>query len=155
LKAAEKLIRVSVEKGLKIAVAESCTGGMVSAAITAIPGSSKVFDCGFITYSPESKIEILNVLASVIKENGTVSEEVAAAMVMGAIKNSHADIAISITGIAGPGSEADKPVGLVYFGVYCDEKVKIFERIFPGDRAGVRTLATEFALELLLEVVGA
>ncbi len=155
MKAAEKLIRVSVEKGLKIAVAESCTGGMVSAAITAIPGSSKVFDCGFITYSPESKIEILNVLASVIKENGTVSEEVAAAMVMGAIKNSHADIAISITGIAGPGSEADKPVGLVYFGVYCDEKVKIFERIFPGDRAGVRTLATEFALELLLEVVGA
>jgi len=154
LKTVDKLVKICSEKGLRISVAESCTGGLVCSAITSVPGSSLVFDRGFITYSPESKTELLNVPESLIKDKGTVSKEVVTEMAIGAIKNSNADIAISITGIAGPGGEADKPVGLVYFGLFHDGKVKNFKKIFPGDRAGVRSLATDFALELLLEVAG-
>jgi PncC family amidohydrolase len=151
LKAADKLVKICREKGIRIAVAESCTGGLVCSAITSVPGSSSVFDRGFITYSSESKIELLSVSESFIRDKDTVSVEVATEMAVGAIKNSNADIAISITGIAGPGSEANKPVGLVYFGLYHGGEVKSFKKVFSGDRTQIRALATDFALELLLE----
>jgi len=96
LKTVDKLVKICSEKGLRISVAESCTGGLVCSAITSVPGSSLVFDRGFITYSPESKTELLNVPESLIKDKGTVSKEVVTEMAIGAIKNSNADIAISM-----------------------------------------------------------
>ncbi len=103
-------------RGLKAATAESCTGGLVAAALTEIAGSSDVFDCGFVTYSNEAKTAMLAVPAPTLKRYGAVSSETAAAMAEGALKNSQADVAVAITGIAGPGGGSkDKPVGLVYF----------------------------------------
>jgi len=102
-------------KGLKLASAESCTGGLVSAALTAIAGSSDVFDRGFVTYSNEAKRDMLGVSADILRQNGAVSQECAIAMAEGALSRSLASIACSITGIAGPGGgTAEKPVGLVY-----------------------------------------
>jgi nicotinamide-nucleotide amidase len=104
--------------GLKIATAESCTGGLVAAALTAIAGSSEVFERGFVTYSNEAKSDLLGVDPDLIAEHGAVSAPVALAMALGALDNSRADIAVSITGIAGPGGgSAEKPVGLVIFGI--------------------------------------
>ena len=145
------LIRDYQERGLKIATAESCTGGMVGAALTDISGSAAVFERGFIVYSNEAKIEMLGVARALIEAHGAVSQQVACAMAEGAIAHSAADVAVSITGIAGPtgGSEA-KPVGLVYFGVqrrnggsHCEEWR------FQGDRAAIRLAAKERALTLL------
>jgi nicotinamide-nucleotide amidase len=102
-------------KALKIATAESCTGGLVAAAITAIPGASAVLERGFVTYSNEAKTEMLGVPAELIERRGAVSQEVALAMVEGALKNSRADIAVAVTGVAGPdGGSEQKPVGLVH-----------------------------------------
>jgi len=102
--------------GLRVATAESCTGGLVAAALTEIAGSSDVVDCGFVTYSNEAKHEMLGVPAAILKRHGAVSAETAAAMADGALKNSQADLAVAITGIAGPGGGSkQKPVGLVYF----------------------------------------
>jgi nicotinamide-nucleotide amidase len=102
--------------GLKAATAESCTGGLVAAALTEIAGSSDVVDCGFVTYSNAAKQAMLGVTAATLKRYGAVSSETAAAMAAGALKNCPADIAVAITGIAGPsGGSAEKPVGLVYF----------------------------------------
>ena len=105
-----------VAKGLMIATAESCTGGLVAAALTAVPGSSAIVERGFVTYSNAAKAEMLGVSAALIETHGAVSEPVARAMAQGALARSHADIAVSITGIAGPGGgSSEKPVGLVHF----------------------------------------
>ena len=107
---------MSRARGLKIATAESCTGGLVAAALTDIAGSSDVVDRGFVTYSNEAKQAMLGVPAATLKRHGAVSAETAAAMAAGALKNSQADLAVAITGIAGPGGGSkEKPVGLVYF----------------------------------------
>ena len=104
--------------GYKLATAESCTGGLIAGALTEIPGSSSVVERGFVTYSNEAKTELLSVPAELIARVGAVSAEVAEAMAAGAIAHSRADVAISVTGIAGPGGETPgKPVGLVYFGI--------------------------------------
>lgn len=103
-------------KGVKIAAAESCTGGLVAAALTEIPGSSDVFDRGFVTYSNEAKMESLGVIVDTLDKFGAVSASAATAMAEGAIANSNADIAVAITGVAGPtGETSEKPVGLVHF----------------------------------------
>ena len=102
-------------RGLKLATAESCTGGLIAAILTEVPGASDVFERGFVTYSNEAKIEQLGVSAELIARPGAVSEEVARAMASGALKNSRVDIAVAVTGVAGPGGGTDaKPIGLVH-----------------------------------------
>jgi nicotinamide-nucleotide amidase len=114
---AATLLDVCRAKGLKLATAESCTGGLIAATLTEVPGSSDVFERGFVTYSNEAKTEMLGVPAALIAEHGAVSEAVARAMAEGALAHSRADIAVSVTGVAGPGGGTEaKPVGLVHFG---------------------------------------
>ena len=139
--------------GLKLATAESCTGGMVAAALTDIAGSSDVVERGFVTYSNEAKTELLGVPASMIAAHGAVSAQVATAMVQGALAHAPVDIAVSVTGIAGPGGATKgKPVGLVYFAVARKGGDSRVERHnYQGERASIRAAATERALELLLE----
>lgn len=148
-----KVFDVLKEKGMKLATAESCTGGMLSASITALPGASDVFERGFITYSNESKTELLQVPAKLIAAHGAVSAEVAEAMAEGARKNSRADIAVSITGIAGPdGGSAEKPVGTVYIGfAEKDGKTENLHNTFKGTREEIRTQSVSAALEMLLK----
>lgn len=140
---------------LKIATAESCTGGLIAASLTEIPGSSDVFERGFVTYSNEAKTEMLGVPAGLIAEHGAVSEPVARAMAEGALAHSSADIAVAVTGIAGPGGgSAEKPVGLVFIGAARMGVSAIAERhVFPGDRAEVRRATVMRALAVLLSLV--
>jgi nicotinamide-nucleotide amidase len=137
--------------GRRLATAESCTGGMVAARLTDIAGSSDVVERGFVTYSNEAKIELLGVSAELIQHYGAVSAQVARAMAEGALTHSRADIAISITGIAGPGGAVPgKPVGLVYLAVASKGRdTKVERQHFDGDRSAVRGAALERALELL------
>jgi nicotinamide-nucleotide amidase len=143
-------------EGLRIATAESCTGGLIAANLTDIPGSSDVFERGFVTYSNDSKTELLGVPADLIDENGAVSEPVAHAMAEGALARSRADIAVAVTGIAGPGGgSAEKPVGLVFIGTAKKGDRTIVQRhVFPGDRADIRQATVLRALELLLNLAG-
>lgn len=138
--------------GVKIATAESCTGGMVAALLTTIAGSSDVFDCGFVTYSNEAKIRMLGVSPEVIAEFGAVSRECALAMAHGAFLKSAATLAVSITGIAGPGGgSATKPVGLVHFACARRNGATLHREERFGDigRDGVRKASVEAALDLL------
>jgi nicotinamide-nucleotide amidase len=141
--------------GIKIAVAESCTGGLVAAVLTEIPGSSAVVDRGFVTYSDAAKAEMLGVPAELIRRFGAVSRECALAMVAGALARSGADIAISITGIAGPaGGTAEKPVGLVHFGAMRKGSPAYHVvRNFPDEgRDSIRAAAVREALGLLAQL---
>lgn len=114
--AAARVLDLCRARGLKVATAESCTGGLVAGALTDIAGSSDVFDRGFVTYSNEAKQEILGVPPATLTKHGAVSAETAAAMAQGTLARSRADVAVAVTGIAGPGGgSADKPVGLVHF----------------------------------------
>lgn len=140
-----------------LATAESCTGGMIAAALTDVPGSSAVVDRGFVTYTNEAKNEMLGVPMKLIEVHGAVSAEVADAMARGAIRNSRADLAVSVTGIAGPtGGSAEKPVGLVWFGLAnANGVIRVEGRVFPkGSRDFVRTKATETALHMLQSALG-
>ncbi len=138
-------------RGMRVATAESCTGGLIAAALTHIPGSSDVVDRGFVTYTNEAKTAMLGVPAALIAANGAVSEPVAAAMAEGAVARSLADVAVAVTGVAGPGGgSAEKPVGLVWFGfAQAGHKVLTEHHIFPGDRAAVREATVAMALSLL------
>ncbi len=146
------------ERGLMLATAESCTGGLVAGTLTDIAGSSDVVERGFVTYSNRAKSEMLGVPASMIERHGAVSEAVARAMATGAQTQAGVDLAIAITGVAGPGGgTAEKPVGLVHFA--CADlsgQVTHAERRF-GDisRADIRSLSVRVALKLLLEAAGA
>ncbi len=151
---AEEALTHAQRRGWTIATAESCTGGMVSSALTGIPGASEMFERGFVTYSNESKQEMLGVAKETIESHGAVSGETAAEMAKGALAHSRADIAISVTGIAGPdGGTPEKPVGLVWFGVAArGGAASTHRRLFPGtERARIRDAAVETALELLLQ----
>jgi nicotinamide-nucleotide amidase len=135
-----------------MATAESCTGGGVAQAITDIPGSSEWFDCGFVTYSNASKTELLDISPALIAQHGSVSEEIAAAMAEAAVANSSADIALSTTGIAGPGGAVPgKPVGTVCFGWRIGHHTRTERRVFQGDRQAVREQAVVHALACLLK----
>ncbi|MEQ1929557.1 MAG: nicotinamide-nucleotide amidohydrolase family protein [Parvularculaceae bacterium] len=149
---AESIVALGTARGLKVATAESCTGGMIAAALTDIAGSSAVFDRGFVTYSNEAKTELLGVPAALVERHGAVSQEVAGAMAEGALGLSRADVAVSVTGIAGPsGGSAEKPVGLVWFGLAARGMATRTERReFSGrSRALVRTRSVETALMLI------
>ncbi len=142
-------------QGLCLAFAESCTGGGLAQAITAIPGASAWFERGFVTYSNDSKMELLGVQAETLEKYGAVSEETAREMALGALKNSHANISMSITGIAGPGGGTDeKPVGTVWFGLARKNGAVSAEvKHFPGDRHQVQKSSVTFALNWLLKEV--
>ena len=138
--------------GKTLAVAESCTGGSIGAAITSVPGSSNVFLGGIISYTNTVKSELLNVSADLLSTMGAVSSPVAEAMARGAKSALSSDIAVSVTGLAGPGGDQfGNPVGTVYIG-YCDQNICISRKyIFDGDRNQVRTQATQNALQLILD----
>lgn len=143
--------------GLTVATAESCTGGLIAAALTDIAGSSDVFERGFVTYSNEAKSELLGVPAGLIDVQGAVSAEVARAMAEGALIHSRADIAISVTGVAGPGGGSpEKPVGLVFVGGARREQAAVAERHrFTGDRGAIRGQSVVAALTLALSLAAA
>jgi nicotinamide-nucleotide amidase len=150
---AEQVLALCRERGWHLATAESCTGGLVAAALTAIAGSSDVVDRGFVTYSNEAKTALLGVPAETIATHGAVSAQTCAAMAKGAVGRAPVDLAVSITGVAGPGGGTpQKPVGLVYLGVARQGgAARVERRIFPGDRAEIRRTAVVLALELLRE----
>ena len=151
MKTAEKLVKILTEKNLTCATAESCTGGGVGYAITSVSGASAVFWGGIISYDNSVKCGSLGVSAEILKTTGAVSQECAAAMADGVRQRMGTDLAVSITGIAGPGGgSAEKPVGLVWFGVASKFGSRTEKMIFPGDRDSVRGSAIEHALCLLL-----
>ena len=159
--AAQRVIEANRAAGLRISVAESCTGGLVSAALTEIPGSSDVFESGFITYSNDAKIGCLKVSTDVLETFGSVSVAVAWSMAQGALEASGADVAVAITGIAGPGGGSEKkPVGTVVFARAqkgADPSHVVADRQEFGDlgRGGVRLQAALCALDLLMPSAGA
>ena len=154
---ARQVIETAVARGLTIATAESCTGGLVAGALTAIAGSSAVVERGFVTYSNAAKTELLGVPAELIETRGAVSEPVARAMAEGAVSRSHARVSVSVTGIAGPGGgTTGKPVGLVHFGaVGPSGAVHAQHRFGDLGREGIRLASVRVALGLLLERIGA
>lgn len=145
------LLAACKDQGLKLATAESCTGGLIAGCLTEIAGSSAVFDRGFVTYSNGAKAEVLGVPAQIIETEGAVSEPVARAMAEGALARSDADLTVAVTGVAGPGGgSADKPVGLVHFATARrDGSTEAFHTIFEGDRSAVRAATVARALSLL------
>ena len=147
---AQVLSELLIANGLTISVAESCTGGSLSHALTSIPGASSYFDCGYITYSNQSKTEMLGVDVQTIKTFGAVSEEVALEMVIGLATRSHSDIAVSVTGVAGPtGGTSEKPVGIVCFGFSCGGKKSTSTQLFSGDRANIVSQSVSYAMRQL------
>lgn len=151
---AETLLQAARNAGAIIATAESCTGGMVAAAITDIAGSSAIFDRGFVTYTNAAKIDMLGVKQATLDAFGAVSEQVAQEMAAGAAQNSNATIAVSITGIAGPGGSDHKPEGRVCFGLCYQEKTTSLTVEFGAlGRAQVRHSARDHAITLLLNEI--
>lgn len=147
---AERLVELLRARGLTCATAESCTGGGVGAALTAVPGSSAVFLGGVVSYANAVKRDVLGVSAATLDTVGAVSPETAAQMADGARRLTKADLAVSVTGIAGPGGgSAEKPVGLVWFGLATPDGTRTERAIFAGDRAAVRANAVTHALGML------
>lgn len=151
IRQATTLVALLGERGLKLATAESCTGGLIAGCLTELPGVSAVFERGFVTYSNEAKNQSIGVDASLIAAHGAVSAEVAEAMAEGALSHSLADVALSVTGIAGPdGGSAEKPVGLVYIGFAGKgRRTRSFRFVFDGDRTTIRLATAKTALGLL------
>ena len=151
---AKKLSELLISKNMSIAIAESCTGGSLSSSLTSIPGASTYFNCGFVTYSNQSKVNMLGVDPKTIELFGAVSEKVANEMAMGAGQNSQSDLAVSVTGIAGPsGGTPEKPVGMVCFGFFVDGNVETTTQFFSGVRSEIVSESIAFALtELTLKI---
>lgn len=156
---AADLLATFEEKGLTLVTAESCTGGLIAGCLTEVAGSSAVVERGFVTYSDNAKIELLGVPPALLQRHGAVSPEAAVAMAAGALTRSPADIAVSTTGIAGPGGgSAEKPVGLVFLGgarrnSTVGQKAPLARRfVFSGDRDAIRLASVAAALELLAEL---
>jgi nicotinamide-nucleotide amidase len=152
LATAATLLDACRKGGLKLATAESCTGGLVAGCLTSIPGSSDVLERGFIVYSNQAKQDLLGVPAALIGSKGAVSEQVARALAEGALARTPADLAVAATGFAGPGGgSASKPVGLVYIAAARKGHKTIHGRhVFKGDRDAVRSQSVDAALDLLL-----
>ena len=148
----KNIVKKLIKNKLKISIAESCTGGLLSSAITSVSGSSKVFNLGLVTYSNQSKINLLKVPKNIIKKYGTVSEQVCLAMVKNISKIDKTDMSVSITGIAGPnGGTKKKPVGLVYIGVMKTNKIKINKYLFKNrGRAFIQRSAVSKCIGLIL-----
>jgi nicotinamide-nucleotide amidase len=152
----ERLAQALMARQWMMATAESCTGGLIAAACTDLAGSSQWFERGFVTYSNEAKTELLSVDAAQIAAHGAVSEVVARAMAHGAVRHSPAQVAVAVTGVAGPtGGSAAKPVGTVWFGFMVDGRLSSETRRFDGDRAQVRAQTVAHALQRLIDLVDA
>ncbi|CAH9053263.1 Nicotinamide-nucleotide amidohydrolase PncC [Pseudoalteromonas holothuriae] len=151
---AAQLGAILTDKRFTITTAESCTGGGISYALTDTPGSSAYVDRCFVTYSNDAKQGLLGVSADTLCSHGAVSEQTVLAMALGAAKAAKADIAVAVSGIAGPsGGSKDKPVGLVWFAVNVQGNVTCYEHIFTGDRAYVRAQAIAFALKNIVSLL--
>jgi nicotinamide-nucleotide amidase len=149
---AAEIVAACTKRGLMIATAESCTGGLIAGVLTEIAGSSAVVDRGFVTYSNDAKTAMLGVAPALIDAHGAVSQEVALAMAGGAIRASRADLAVAVTGIAGPGGgSADKPVGLVHFAlaVRGEDTAHVEKRFGDIGRSAVRVATVRLALEMI------
>ena len=152
----QRLAQALRQRGALLATAESCTGGLIAAACTDLSGSSDWFERGFVTYSNEAKAESLGVSPALIEQHGAVSEFVARAMAFGAVRHSRAQVAVAVTGVAGPtGGSPGKPVGTVWFGFHVDGQLTSETRCFPGDRSQVRMATVRHALERLLALLAA
>ena len=151
----EEVAATLLSRRLRLATAESCTGGMLAQECTALAGSSDWFECGWVTYSNTSKTELINVDAQIIEMHGAVSAETVSAMTAGVLANSCADIAVAISGVAGPGGGSeDKPVGTVYIAWRSKQGEEFHDRYyFSGDRHQVRTSSVETALTGVLEIL--
>ncbi len=152
---AKALLTLCEKKEFMLATAESCTGGLIAALLTEIPGSSSVVERGFVTYSNEAKETALGVSVALLDSYGAVSQEVAKAMATGTLEKSNADVSIAVTGIAGPsGGSIEKPVGLVYIAVaLINQKAIIHEHHFKGSRNAIRLAAVEKALDMVMQVI--
>jgi nicotinamide-nucleotide amidase len=144
-----------LERGWRMATAESCTGGWIAQAMTATAGSSDWFECGLVTYSNTAKLSLLGVEAMTIERHGAVSVETARQMAVGALQVGGVDVAVAVTGVAGPsGGSPDKPVGTVCFGFAIRGRAPVVERlVLPGDRREVRARTVAHALQRLLELI--
>ena len=152
---AARLAQRLIEKKLALVTAESCTGGLIAAACTDLAGSSAWFERGFVTYSNDAKMELLGVEERLLRRAGAVCEGVARAMVTGALAHSKAQVAVAVTGVAGPtGGSASKPVGTVWFGFAVPGQVVTEKCRFDGDRAAVREATVRHAFTRLLELLG-
>lgn len=150
-----KLVNKLKKLGYHVSAAESCTGGLVSKLLTDAPGASEVFDCSVTTYSNEAKINLLGVKPETLKEHGAVSEQTAREMASGVLALSGADIAVSVTGLAGPGGDGgEKPVGTVCIGIATSEKCYAAEFLFAGSRAQIRRLSAKMACKMVLDELG-
>jgi nicotinamide-nucleotide amidase len=151
---AEKVFKYCIKKKIKISFAESCTGGLLSSLITSFPNSSKIFISGFITYSDLSKQKMLGVKSKTLKKYGAVSYEVAQEMVNGIWKKDKINIALSITGIAGPtGQTKNKKIGLVYIGIKTKKGIVVNEFNFKGNRKKIRLASVEKAIDLIISII--
>ena len=148
----KKLVKKLIKKKIKISIAESCTGGMLSSAITSISGSSKIFNLGLVTYSNQSKIKVLKISKKIIRKYGTVSKQVCRAMVKNLSKISKTNLALSVTGIAGPsGATRKKPIGLVYVGIKKGNKISIQKYLFKNKgRSYIQKATVNKCLGLIL-----
>ncbi|MFL6694329.1 MAG: CinA family protein [Ramlibacter sp.] len=151
-----ELATVLLEREWKMATAESCTGGLIAASCTDLAGSSAWFERGFVTYSNDAKSELLHVDPAAIASHGAVSEVVARAMAFGALRHSHAQVGVAVTGVAGPsGGSAEKPVGTVWFGFSVAGRLSSELMRFDGDRSAVREAAVRHGLKRLLALLRA
>lgn len=150
---ANRILAACRQHGTKLATVESCTGGLLSAILTELPGSSAMFTHGFVTYANDAKCEMVGVDLALIAQHGAVSEQVARAMAEGALHCSSTDLAVAITGIAGPtGGTVDKPVGTVHLACAMHGKVTLHQhKVFAGDRSDIRRAAVDSALDLILQ----
>lgn len=147
MKKLESLVKLLIENNTKVAVVESCTGGLLAAALTSISGSSSFFELGLITYSNEAKINFLGVKKSTIEQYGAVSENTAKEMAIRIKKITNAHVGVAITGIAGPGGGSDnKPVGLVYIAIAVDNNISVYKNQFIGNRKDVRKQSVDSAI---------
>lgn len=152
--AAEETVRLLRAKGMKLATAESCTGGLIAKKITSVAGASECFDCGVVTYSNEMKSKLIGVSEETIRKFGAVSDETALEMCKGVCMLAKSDLGIGVTGIAGPGGgTAEKPVGLVHIGIYAFGKHSSRGYHFEGNREEVRERAAETALKLVIRAL--
>ena len=151
----DELTELLGEKNMTLVTAESCTGGLLAATITHKPGVTRIYECGFVTYSNESKTDLLGVPAAILEEHGAVSSQTAEAMARGALERTKAHLSVSITGIAGPdGGTPKKPVGLVYFGYALKGgSVGSLEHRFSGSRQDIQSAAATMALKHLIAVL--
>ena len=150
----EKLVRILFERELRITTAESCTGGLIAAKLVNVAGVSDVFESGYITYSEDAKMRILGVKRTTLEQYTVYSEQVAREMAEGAAKAAGADVAVSVTGIAGPdGGMPDFTVGLCYIGCYYDGETVVERHVFEGQRQEIRQQAAEAAIELAIKTL--